>query len=152
MWLIPVHGRFGTLHGTIVIDRFRGTASVDARIDVNDVHMRSAANEAWVKSAEFFDAEHFPQIQFVSDAFALARLKSGGEVDGTLTIRGVTRRARFTLAESACPAAIARTCAVEATGMIRRSDFGMRSRRGALSDKVQLDFSVYVLPGTEAAP
>ena len=152
MWLIPVHGRFGTLQGTIAIDRFHGTASVDARIDVNDVHMRSAANEAWVKSAEFFDAEHFPQIQFVSDPFALTRLKSGGEIDGTLTIRGVTRRTRFALAESECPAAIARSCAVEATGTIRRSDFGMRSRRGALSDKVQLDFSVYVLPGTDPAP
>jgi polyisoprenoid-binding protein YceI len=152
MWLIPVHGRFGTLQGTIAIDRFHGTASVDARIDVNDVHMRSAANEDWVKSAEFFDAEHFPQIQFVSDAFALTRLKSGGDIDGTLTIRGVTQRTRFALAESECPAAIARSCAVEATGTIRRSDFGMRSRRGALSDKVQLDFSVYVLPGTEATP
>jgi polyisoprenoid-binding protein YceI len=152
MWLIPVHGRFGKLQGTIAIDRFHGTASVDARIDVNDVHMRSAANEAWVKSAEFFDAEHFPQIQFVSDPFALIRLKSGGEVEGTLTIRGITRRARFALAESECPATVARTCPVEASGTIRRSDFGMRSRRGALSDKVQLDFSVYVPPGTEAAP
>jgi polyisoprenoid-binding protein YceI len=114
--------------------------------------MRSASNEAWVKSAEFFDAEHFPQIQFVSDSFSLTRLKSGGVVDGTLTIRGVTRRARFELAESECPEAIAQTCPVQASGTIRRSDFGMRSRRGALSDKVQLDFSVYVLPGTDATP
>jgi polyisoprenoid-binding protein YceI len=152
MWLIPVHGRFGTLQGTIAIDRFHDTARVDARIDVNDVHMRSTANEAWVKSPEFFDAEHFPQIQFLSDSFALAQLKGGGEVDGTLTIRGVTQRARFQLAESECPDAVARTCPVEATGTIRRSDFGMRSRRGALSDKVQLDFSVYVLPAAEAMP
>lgn len=149
MWLIPVHGRFGTLQGTIVIDRFRGTASVDARIDVNDIHMRSASNEAWVKSAEFFDATHYPQIHFVSNAFALGRLQKGGEIEGTLTIRGITRQARFELAPSDCTDAIARTCPVAATGTIRRSDFGMRSRRGALADKVQLDFSVYVRPGAE---
>lgn len=150
MWLIPVHGRFGALRGAITIDRFHGSASVDARIDVNDVHMRSAGNEAWVKSAEFFDAAHYPQIQFVSDAFAVTRLKSGGPIDGVLTIRGVARQARFELAASACPDAIARTCPVEATGTIRRSDFGMRSRRGALSDKVQLDFSVYVLSDADS--
>jgi polyisoprenoid-binding protein YceI len=152
MWLIPVHGRFGKLQGAISIDHFRGTASVDARIDVNDVHMRSASHETWVKSAEFFDAEHYPQIQFVSDSFALARLKTGGQIDGSLTIRGVVQRARFDLSVSACPDAIARSCPVEATGTIRRSDFGMRSRRGALSDKVQLDFSVYVLADEGKTP
>jgi polyisoprenoid-binding protein YceI len=152
MWLIGVHGRFGTLHGTIDIDRFHGSARVDARIDVNDVHMRSASNEAWVKSAEFFDAEHYPQIQFVSDSFPLARLKSGGQIEGLLTIRGGVRRTRFDLAPSECPDAIARTCPTEAAGTIRRSDFGMHSRRGALSDKVQLSFSIYVLPAAEAAP
>ena len=151
MWLIPVHGRFGTLQGTISIDRFHGSASVDARIDVNAVHMRSASNEAWVKSAEFFDATHYPQIQFASDPFPLTRLKSGGRIAGALTIRGATRRARFELTASECPEAVAHACPVEATGTIRRSDFGMRSRRGALSDKVQLGFSVYVLPGAEAA-
>jgi polyisoprenoid-binding protein YceI len=152
MWLFPVHGRFGSLQGTIAVDHPHASAKVDARIDVNDVHMRSAGNEAWVKSAEFFDAQHFPQIQFVSDSFPLGLLKSGGTVDGTLTIRGVTRHARFELAESECPDAIARTCPVEAAGTIRRSDFGMRSRRGALSDKVQLELSVYVLPAAEGAP
>jgi polyisoprenoid-binding protein YceI len=151
MWLIPVHGRFGALQGAINIDHFHGSASVDARIDVNAVHMRSASNEAWVKSAEFFDATHYPQIQFASDSFPLIRLKSGGWIDGALTIRGVTRHARFELAASDCPDAVAHTCPVEATGTIRRSDFGMHSRRGALSDKVQLDFSVYLLPGAEAA-
>jgi polyisoprenoid-binding protein YceI len=151
MWLIGVHGRFGAVRGTIDIDHFHDSASVDARIDVNDVHMRSASNEAWVKSAEFFDAEHYPQIQFVSDSFSLSWLKSGGQIDGVLTIRGVTRRARFDLAASECPDAIARTCPTEAEGTIRRSDFGMHSRRGALSDKVQLNFSIYVLPSAEVA-
>ncbi len=150
MWLIGVHGRFGTLHGTIDIDRFHDTAKVDARIDVNDVHMRSSSNEAWVKSGEFFDAEHYPQIQFVSDSFALPLLKTGGSIDGKLTIRGMQRRARFELTASACPEAVARTCPTEAEGTIRRSDFGMHSRRGALSDKVQLGFSIFLLPVAEA--
>lgn len=153
MWLIPVHGRFDTLHGTITVDRFRGSARVEALIDVNDVHMRSRGDEAWVKSAEFFDVQHFPQIQFVSETFSLERLKKGGEISGLLTIRGITQAARFEIDASHCPEAVARDCAAEAAGMIRRSDFGMRSHRGALSDKVDLSFSIHVLtPTTSAAP
>jgi len=151
MWLIPVHGRFDTVHGTIHIDRFRGSAQVEALIDAGDVHMHSRGDEAWVKSAEFFDVQHFPQIQFVSEAFSLERLKKGGEIDGLLTIRGITRPARFEIDTSACPDAVARECATEAAGTIRRSDFGMRSRRGALSDKVDLSFSIHVLPPNKPA-
>ena len=146
MWLIPVHGRFGSVHGTISVDRFRGSARVEALIDVADVHMRTRGDEAWVKSAEFFDAQHFPQIQFLSEPFALTRLDKGGDVGGVLTIRGVARPARFELQPSECHVATDSSCPVEAEGAIRRSDFGMRSRRGALSDKVDLSFSIRVVP------
>lgn len=145
MWLIPVHGRFGSVHGTIAIDHFRGTARVEALLDVADVHMRTRGDEAWIKSAEFFDGQHFPQIQFVSEPFSLTRLDKGGEVSGALTIRGVTRPARFELQPSECAGASGSACPVEAAGTIRRSEFGMRSRRGALSDKVDLSFSIRVL-------
>jgi len=150
MWLFPVHGRFGTLRGTITIDRFRGTARVDADIDTNDIHMRSRGDEAWAKSPEFFDSQHYPQVHFESDAFSLDRLSKGGAVEGMLTIRGFNRHETFELAPSACPDAVALDCAAEAEGSIRRSDFGMRSHRGALSDKVDLHFSIHVQP--RAAP
>ncbi len=77
-------------------------------------------------------------------------LKTGGPIDGELTIRGVHQHVRFELTASACPEAVARTCPTEAAGTIRRSDFGMHSRRGALSDKVQLGFSIFLLPVAEA--
>jgi len=146
MWLIPIHGRFERARGTIVIDRFRGTARVEATLDVNAVHMRSRSDENWVKSAEFFDAQHWPEIYFASEPFSLERLKKGGEVSGELTVRGVKRPVKFAIDASQCPEAIARDCAAEAFGTIKRSEFGMRSRRGALSDKVDLEFSIHVQP------
>jgi len=150
MWLIPVHGRFTSVHGTISVDRFRSTARVEALIDVADVHMRTRGDEAWVKSAEFFDVQHFPQIQFVSEPFALARLDKGGDVAGVLTIRGVSRPARFEVQPSECRVTSGGECPVEAEGTIRRSEFGMRSRRGALSDKVDLSFSIRVVAASAA--
>jgi polyisoprenoid-binding protein YceI len=146
LWLVGVHGRFDHVHGTIAIDRFRNSVTVDARIDTNAVTMRNRSNEEWVKSTEFFDAQHFPEIQFVSESIPLQRLQSGGEIEGTLTIRGISQHVHFELAVPTCPATEGENCPVEAEGSIRRSDFGMRSRRGALSDKVDLSFSIYTAP------
>ncbi len=132
------------MHGTIAIDRFRNSATVDAQIDTNVVSMRSKSHEEWIKSAEFFDAEHFPQIEFLSEAIPLRRLQSGGEIEGILTLRGISKRVHFELAAATCPGASGEDCPLEAEGSIRRSDFGMSSHRGTLSDKVDLSFSIYL--------
>lgn len=150
LWLVGVHGRFGKVHGTVTIDRRRGTVIADARIDVDTLTMRSPTYEEWAKSDEFFDARAHPQIRFVSEPVSLQRLRDGGPISGTLTLRGIERHETFALAPSACPQAIAADCPVQANGIIHRSDFGMKSRRGTLSDKVELGFSIYLakaLPG-----
>ena len=144
LWLIGVHGRFGQVRGTVTLDRFHGTVSADARIDVETITMRNHNYEQWVKSDEFFDAAHYPQIHFLSDSVPVERLRSGGEISGVLSVRGVSQPVRLQIEPSACVQAIASACAVEASGTIRRSDFGMHSRRGTLSDKVDLGFSIYL--------
>jgi polyisoprenoid-binding protein YceI len=146
LWLVGVHGRFGSVHGTIAVDHFRSAVTVEAQIDANVVSMRSKSHEEWVKSAEFFDAQHYPQIVFVSDSIPLKRLQSGGEIGGVLTLRGVSKRVSFELIKPDCPAASGDNCPVEAEGSIHRSDFGMSSRRGTLSDKVELTFSIATKP------
>ena len=146
LWLIGVHGRFGQVHGTIALDRERAIVVADARIEVGTITMRNHSYEDWVKSAEFFDAAKFPQIHFVSEPFPQERLRTGGDISGTLTVRGIERRIDLGVEPSACPDAVAKRCAVEADGSIHRSDFGMRSRRGTLSDKVELHFSIYLAP------
>ena len=142
LYLIGLHGEFGAVHGTLRADQ--GLARVDATIDTNEVHMRNRRYETWTKSNEFFDAEHFPQIHFLSTPFPLERLSHGGEISGTLTIRGISKPAVFTVDADACRAPLSGECAVDAVGTIRRSDFGMRSRRGTLADKVDLSLSIFV--------
>lgn len=145
MWLIGVHGRFGKVYGNVDVDRFRNTAVVDARIDANAVEMSNKSYEDWVKSDEFFDVAHFPEIRFVSESFPLQRLRKGGELSGTLTIRGNAEPATFELAAADCDDP-AYKCPIVVTGVIRRSAFGMHSRRAALSDKVDLNFEVFAVP------
>lgn len=145
LWLVGVEGRFGKMHGTVQVDRFRSQISVDARIDVDAIHMNSKNYENWVKSPEFFDAEKHPQIEFTSEPIPQERLRKGGELPGTLTVRGVRHEVSFRMRPSDCERP-AFDCPIQVEGAIRRSDFGMRSRRGTLSDKVELAFSVYALP------
>jgi|SRR6185312_6746606 len=146
LWLIGVSGEFGAVSGGLDIDRFRGTARVDAHIESDTLHMRSAHNAKWAKSAEFFDATHYPQIEFASADFPLVRLRSGGALDGTLTLRGIAKPTHLRILPSECPDPLAGACAVQVEGSIERSDFGMHSRRGTLADKVALSLRIFVSP------
>lgn len=148
MWLLTVHGHFGKVSGDVDVDRFRNFASVHARIDANAVEMNTKSYTEWVKSDEFFDVARYPEIRFTSESFPLQRLRHGGELSGTLTIRGIDQPATFDLEPSECDHP-AYDCPIVVTGSIRRSAFGMRSRRGALSDKVDLHFEVFAIPSAE---
>ncbi len=148
LWLLTVHGHFGKVSGDVDVDRFRNFASVHARIDANAVEMNTKSYTEWVKSDEFFDVAQYPEIRFVSESFPLQRLRHGGELSGTLTIRGTDQPATFDVEPSACDHP-AYDCPIVATGSIRRSTFGMHSRRGALGDKVDLRFEVFAIPSAE---
>ncbi len=150
MWLISVTGRFGAIRGGVKTDRLRNQVSVDARIDVATIRMSSARDEAWVKSAEFFDAMKYPQIEFASDAFPQTHLHEGGELPGLLTLHGVSRPVSFQLQPSTC-ARPAYDCPIEVAGTIRRSAFGMRAHHTTLGDKVKLHFAVYAIAPTPHA-
>lgn len=153
MWMFNVGGQFGAVSGNVHIDAFRNTAKVDARIDANAVSMRNAEYAAWVKSSEFFDVQHYPQIHFVSDPIPLPRLRTGGELRGTLELRGMTQPVIFQLKPIECQGRLAHDCPVRAEGTVLRSVFGMTSRRVTLSDKVDLDFTIFVNdaePATDA--
>jgi len=148
MWLVGVHGRFGKVSGIVDVDRFRGMATVDARIDANAVEMSTKGYADWVKSPEFFDVAKYPEIRFVSESFPLQRLKRGGQLSGTLTIRDTSQPVTFDLLAAECDKP-AYDCPIVVSGSIHRSAFGMRSRRGALSDKVDLHFEVFAIPSAE---
>ena len=150
MWMFAVDGQFGSVRGTVNIDRFRGQATVDAYIDAADVTMRRDGALAWVKSAEFFDVEHHPEVHFRSDAFPTTRLHLGGQVPGMLTMRGIPPAVVFDVLPSACEQPAVQ-CAIEAAGAVKRSEFGMTTRRATLADKVELSFSIRIAEAPRSA-
>lgn len=143
MLVVGVRGRFGEVSGALHIDHFSNHGWVDAVIDADAVQMDDPDREDWARSKEFFDTASYPTVLFKSDPIPLQRLRTGGDLPGTLTLRGVSRPLTLTLLHGQCrnPGA---DCAIRALGNIVRSEFGMRSKRAVLGDRVQLDLSVYL--------
>lgn len=148
LWLHTINGRFMHVAGQLRIDP-HGLATVDARIAVNSVVTDSARFRRWMLAPEFFDAAHYRTIHFVSAPVAPSVLRSGGALDGQLSMRGVTRPIRFELMPSTCAAIAANDCVIEAHGTLARGEFGMNSHRTALSDQVQLDLRIALRPAAE---
>jgi polyisoprenoid-binding protein YceI len=85
-----VHGRFDAFSGTVVTDEDLARSSVSVSIDAASVNTHLPVRDSQVRSADFLDTEHFPNITFASTA---VREKTGGYfVDGAS--RSAGRRAQ----------------------------------------------------------
>jgi polyisoprenoid-binding protein YceI len=127
MMVTTVRGTFHDVAGTIELDEndptrsrgeFRvGTASVDTNFGARDTHLRSA---------DFFDAEGFPNITFVSTD--IKRVADDDfKVTGDLTIRETTRSITFDVRlEGIVPGMSgARHAGLSATTTVSRDDWGL---------------------------
>lgn len=142
LWLSQVAGRFEEVDGEVTLSTLHDTAVVDAHITVDSIHMSSDRIRRWVLAPEFFDVSHYPSIHFVSEPISLGMLEKGGDLDGTLTVRGITRPAHFELLPSRCPLHEPQDCVIAVRGTIQRSDFGMSAHRAVLSDRVDLGMMI----------
>ena len=122
-----VKGRFAEVSGTITVAEDVLQSSVQASAKVASIDTREANRDAHLRSADFFDAESYPELTFRSTA--LRAKGSDFEMDGDLTIKGVTRPVTFTLeynGASANPLAEgAATAGFSAETEINRKDFGL---------------------------
>lgn len=91
MMVSHVRGHFKNVHGSLEFDPRQPEASrVSATIDARALWSGEADRDTHLRSPDFLDVEHFPEILFTSSA---VRVMSPSEalVSGSLTIRGVTK-------------------------------------------------------------
>jgi polyisoprenoid-binding protein YceI len=122
-----VRGEFQKVSGAVSFDPAKPEAlSVKASIEVASISTREPKRDAHLRSADFFDAENYPTIEFVSKS--ARRGDRGLEIVGDLTIRGTTREVVLAVdgptPEQTDPWGNVRLGA-EAKTKIKRSDFGM---------------------------
>lgn len=93
MMISKVRGTFGVKSATLVAPENPLETTVQASVDVTSVDTKDEGRDQHLRSADFFDTENFPTMDFVSTG---ARAENGElYVDGDLTIRGITRPVTF---------------------------------------------------------
>ncbi|WP_345752896.1 YceI family protein [Microbacterium rhizophilus] len=95
MMISKVKGTFHVIEGTIVAPENPLEAKVTAKADVASINTKDEGRDQHLRSADFFDAESHPTIEFASTGVR----EENGEflVDGDLTIRGITKPVTFTI-------------------------------------------------------
>lgn len=88
-----VRGRFDDFSGTIVADPAKPAASsVEFTIKSASINTNTPDRDKHLRTADFFDAEKYPEITFKSTSIAPTKTKDRYSVTGDLTIHGVTKR------------------------------------------------------------
>lgn len=93
MMISKVRGTFGVKSATFVTPANPLETTVTASVDVASVDTKDEGRDKHLASADFFDVEQYPTMDFVSTG---VRIEKGDFfVDGDLTIRGITKPVTF---------------------------------------------------------
>ena len=139
MGLTTCHGEFSDFSGQLSIDLEQPELSkVAVTIETGSAAMRWAPATRTVLGESYLDAEHFPEVEFVSDH---AEMLEDGKVrmDGTLTLRGISHPESFVadLAERHWNKERgAEEADFTATGTVHRSDYHLAADDALLDDQV----------------
>ncbi len=138
------YGDFTGARGSARIDpKTPGASTIEVTVPTASVSTTNAKLDTELKGPEWFDAAKYPAITFKSRALS-ATGPGAGEVVGDLTLHGVTRpvtlKVRFNGAGKN-PLSGAYTAGFEASGAIRRSDFGVSKYVPLVGDEVTLTIS-----------
>lgn len=90
-----VRGKFEKFNATFVTGESPEDSSVVASAEVASVNTNQADRDGHLRTGDFFAAEEYPELTFVSTG---VRAEDGEfKVDGDLTLRGVTKPVTFDL-------------------------------------------------------
>jgi polyisoprenoid-binding protein YceI len=123
-----VTGQFKNFEGTVEAnnDDF-SDAKISFEADVNSIDTRNEQRDGHLKSADFFDADNYPKISFVSKSM---NKKSDNEYSlvGDLTIRGTTKEVTLDVVFNGVVKGFTGddVAAFELYGKINRFDFGLK--------------------------
>jgi polyisoprenoid-binding protein YceI len=127
MVVSDVEGSFKKFTGNVTSDKADFTdAKIDFTIDVASINTDNVDRDNHLKSDDFFNAEKFPTITFVSKSFT--KLKDNKyKLVGNMTMRGVTRSVTLEVTYGGTitdPYKNTRA-GFKITGKINRKDFGV---------------------------
>lgn len=144
-----MHGRFGATQGKLSWDKAAKTAMVDIKIDAASVDTGFKKRDDHLRSPDFLSVTEFPEITYKSSKVTFSGDKPT-IVEGNLTIKGVTKPVTLTIKRMNCavhPMKKIDVCGFDATGKIKRSDFGVNFALPAVGDEMELALEVEAIKG-----
>jgi polyisoprenoid-binding protein YceI len=120
-------GRFDKSSGTIVLDRDKGTGTVEVTVDTSSIDFGMPKLDEHAKSAEMFDVQKYPTATYKG---TLADFRNGAptKIVGELTLHGVTHPLTLTVNSFKCvtfPMDKKEHCGADASASLERSDYGI---------------------------
>ncbi len=137
-------GTFDQTWGRIELDGAHATGHIDFVVDPASVNTGWNVRDAFIRSEDMFDVAEYPVMRFRSTRldFDAGHLRG---INGDLTLHGVTRAVAFAVTRLDCgtdPGTGRAGCGAEATGTIKRSDYGMNYAPLLIGDEIDLRFLV----------
>lgn len=141
-------GRFEDMKGTATVGSDLTKSGVVITIDADSAETGVDKLDDHLETADFFDAKKYPAITFTSTKIEVtgktADGKPTGKVHGMLSMRGVTKPIVLTATFNGHGQHVmskVETLGFNATGVIKRSEFGMTYGAGMVGDEVTLDIA-----------
>jgi polyisoprenoid-binding protein YceI len=133
-------GQFDTVRGTLEYDPQQRTGSVQIVIDAASLDSGHDERDAILKGTGWFNVSQFPSITYVGRQFVFDGDRPVA-IEGELTLLGVTQPLRLEINRVKCGLNLAARklgCGADASGVLRRSQFGMRNGLPFVGDEVRL--------------
>lgn len=147
------HGIFSGAEGTLQFDENAVEKSkVDVTLKTAGIATGIAKFDDHLKGKDFFNVDKFPDAKFVSTKVEKTGEKTG-KVTGNLTLLGVTKPLTLDVTFNKSgphPMNQKPTVGFSATGVIKRSDFGIKYALPNVTDDVQIQIEAEA-NGVEAA-
>jgi polyisoprenoid-binding protein YceI len=140
-------GRFERTSGKFTLDRAAKAGGVDLAVETASLSSgdnvkgnRPRTLDDHLKTADFFNVAEFPRMTFKSTAVKFAG-DVPTEITGQLTLLGVTKPLTLKVERWVCkdnPMSKKPMCGGNATGSVKRTDFGMKYGVPVIGDEVRL--------------
>lgn len=120
-------GKFNRTTGDVVLDKAKGTGTLDIVIDIDSIDFGHDAMNTHAKAADFFDVAQHPQATFSG---SLEGFKQGKptRAAGKLTLRGVTKPVVLKIGSFKCmphPMLKREVCGADVFATLQRDQFGI---------------------------
>jgi polyisoprenoid-binding protein YceI len=149
MGIATVRGKFREFEGTVVIGEDLASSKATGSVKVASIDTGEADRDTHLRSADFFDADNYPEITFESTRVEPIDDESS-RVFGNLTMHGVTHEVKLEVVFQGAdtdPWGNERV-GLEAVGVIKRSDFDMKFNQALgsgnmlVGDKVTMSMDI----------